>query len=290
METIEEIKKRIESATDLRDIVRTMKTLSAVNIRHYERAVESVGEYYRTVELGLRAVLREGAAAHPSVKGGGRPVAVVFGTDQGLCGPYNDRVVEKASRELAREDGPEILAVGSRCAVLLDSAGLSPAETFPVPGSLPAVTPMVQEVLLRVYGSLGSEGMGSVTLYHNRPVSGTSYEAVSARLLPLDSHWLEEVRSRGWPGRGVAGWTMEREKLLSALVRQYVFVSVYRAFAESMAGENAARLASMQAAERNIEERIDEYSAAYRRERQSAITGELLDIVGGFEAIESAGT
>ena len=78
---------------------------------------------------------------------------------------------------------------------------------------------------------------------------------------------------------------MESDVLLSRLVRQYLFVSLFRAMAESLAGENASRIASMQAAEKNIQERLAELSTAYNQRRQTAITEELLDVVTGFEAL-----
>ncbi len=78
---------------------------------------------------------------------------------------------------------------------------------------------------------------------------------------------------------------MEWDRLFSALVRQYLFVSLYRAVAESLASENAARLAAMERAEKNTKERLDELRLQYHRSRQISITEELLDIMAGFEAI-----
>ena len=78
---------------------------------------------------------------------------------------------------------------------------------------------------------------------------------------------------------------MSEERLASALFRQYFFVSLYRACAESLASENASRLASMQIAEKNIAERLGELQAEFNHQRQSGITEELLDIVSGFEAL-----
>jgi F-type H+-transporting ATPase subunit gamma len=74
--------------------------------------------------------------------------------------------------------------------------------------------------------------------------------------------------------------------LFMSLIREYLFVSLYRAFAESLASENASRLASMQNAEKNIEERLQELNGQFHRQRQMTITEELLDIVAGFEAMK----
>jgi len=78
---------------------------------------------------------------------------------------------------------------------------------------------------------------------------------------------------------------MDCNRLFSSLIREYLFVSLYRAFAESLASENASRLASMQNAEKNIEEQMQDLNVQFHRTRQMTITEELLDIVAGFEAL-----
>ena len=81
---------------------------------------------------------------------------------------------------------------------------------------------------------------------------------------------------------------MDWETIFRALIREYLFVSLYRAFADSLASENASRLAAMQSAEKNIEERLEELFGQFHRQRQSTITEELIDIVSGFEAMGGA--
>ena len=78
---------------------------------------------------------------------------------------------------------------------------------------------------------------------------------------------------------------MTRPRLIYALIGQHLFVSLYQALAESLASENAARLGAMQAAENNIEERLQDLHLQYNQLRQSTITEELLDIVAGFEVL-----
>jgi F-type H+-transporting ATPase subunit gamma len=78
---------------------------------------------------------------------------------------------------------------------------------------------------------------------------------------------------------------LSQDEMFTHLLHQHLFVSFYRAFAQSMAGENAARLIAMQAAEKNILEMEEELLALFREQRQASITNELLDIVSGFEAL-----
>jgi F-type H+-transporting ATPase subunit gamma len=93
------------------------------------------------------------------------------------------------------------------------------------------------------------------------------------------------VRAKPWPGKTLPLFTMDETKLFQALIREYLFVSLYRAFAESLASENASRLASMQVAERNIEDRLRALTAESRQLRQESITSELLDTIAAFEAL-----
>ncbi len=82
---------------------------------------------------------------------------------------------------------------------------------------------------------------------------------------------------------------MDRETLFSRLLNQYLFVSIFQACAESQASEHASRLAAMQSAERNLDDRLEEVTMVYHRARQDVITSELQDVVSGFEAITSEG-
>ena len=120
-------------------------------------------------------------------------------------------------------------------------------------------------------------------LFYNRPLTG-SFSPRAETLLPVSLSALRETRLK-WESRSLPTFTMPPDRLLSALLRQYFFVSLYRACALSLAAENTSRLAAMQAAEKNINERLDELKTSYQHERQAAITEELLDIISGFKAV-----
>ena len=101
----------------------------------------------------------------------------------------------------------------------------------------------------------------------------------------MDRNWYEQLGHKKWPSRQVPLTTVELDVLLSRFSSQYLFASLHRIMAESMVAENSARLAAMQAAERNIEELLDQLTSHYHRERQNRITEELLDIIVGFSTI-----
>jgi len=291
METVESLKRRIESTEDLQSVVKTMKALAAVKIRQFERAAESLEEYDHTVEMGLRAVFQGGGAgeaiARPSP--GRVPGAVVFGSDQGMCGQLNDQVVGHAVEHLkGLQAAPEdrvILAVGERVRSRLEERGQPVEAGMAVPGGVQGITPRVRDLLVKVTAWQEERGVDRILLFHSEPLSGASYRPRTVELLPLDQAWLERLRQTPWPTRALPLYREAAQSLFSGLVREYLFVALFRAFAQSLASENASRLASMQGAEKNIEERLAELQSRFHQQRQMSITEELLDIVAGFEAL-----
>ena len=293
METIEDLKKRIGSTKDLQSVVKTMKAMAAVKIRQYERAVESLADYNETVERGFQIILRNRpdlmVEAHPST--GAKLGAVIFGSDQGMCGQLNDQIVSHALEKMNRFSPGEkqqrfVMAIGERVRGRLEDTGQSGAKFLSLPSSVTGIVPKVQDVLSVILRWNEDQGLEQVFLFYSKPLSGARYRPHSVHLLPLDRDWLQSIRGRTWPTRSVPQFTMDWDPLFSVLVRQYLFVALFRAFAESLASENASRLAAMQGAEKNIEERLAELNLTYHQKRQMTITEELLDIVSGFEALE----
>lgn len=291
MQTLEALRRKIESAEDLLAVVKTMKALAAVNIRHYERAVAALAQYNLTIEMGLHILLR---APHnhqvvPAPDGGKRVGAIVFGSDQGLCGQFNERIarfaLERLDSLIVPPDQRTILAVGERVTYLLLDSQQPVTKSLPTPSGIAGITVLVQDILPILERWRTVDELEQILIFHNRPISGALYEQVMVCLLPLDLDRLQNLAAEPWPSRSLPTFSIPWPQLFSALIQQNLFVALYRACAESLASEDASRLASMQNAERNIQERLDELTAHYHHVRQDSITAELLDIVSGYEAV-----
>ncbi|MHC4878047.1 MAG: F0F1 ATP synthase subunit gamma [Planctomycetota bacterium] len=291
--TLESLSRQIRSAEDLSSVVRTMKTLAAVSIRQYEEAVESLRAYRRNVEDGLRMLLWDADVTSVDPFAGlrsNRELAVVFGSDQGLCGQFNQQIVTFVTERFAGdtdagEQAPAMIAVGHRCGSLLDEAGFTVEACLPEANSVTAVTDCVQDLLSVIDRVRLTHRTGHVALYFSQRTTATLTEPHRTRVLPVElrrfaDHWDSHRQSRSLPLH-----TLPRRQLLSSLIREYLFVSLFRACAESLSSENAARIQSMQTAERNITERLRELQSEFNLSRQTSITEELLDIVGGFEVL-----
>lgn len=291
METAEAIKRRINNTDDLLSIVKTMKSLAAINIRQYEKAVKSLADYYRAIEMGFQVLLRnapEAIALPETVHHGCRGV-IIFGSDQGMCGQFNEQITALALEELSRLKVPQqhrvILTLGMRLTTHLHALEQPISATMPIPGSVAGITPLIQDIVMKIDAWRTEQRVQSVILFYNRPASGAAYSPHMTTLLPVNVERLRRLAHKEWPSKVLPMFTMDWQQLLSALMHQYLFVSIYRAFAESLMSENASRLATMQSAERNIQDHLDTLHTLFHQERQRAITEELLDIIAGFEAL-----
>jgi F-type H+-transporting ATPase subunit gamma len=293
VQTPEALKRKIQSAQDLLGVVKTMKALAAVSIRQYQRSVESLADYNRTVEMGLQIILKDRQGS-PDIdrKGARRLVAIVFGTDQGLCGQFNNIITQHAVAELDRMDFKKedrgFIVVGMKAADILSDTGQNVLEVLTQPGSTAAITSMVQDITMLLEELRFKRSIENMVLFYNEYLSGANYRPHTLRLLPVDRTWLADLQKQKWDSRTLPMFTMEWERLFRSMIREYLFVSVYQAFANSLASENASRLAAMQNAEKNIEERLEELHVHFHRQRQMTITEELLDIVAGFEVLKTS--
>ncbi|MGV8860658.1 MAG: F0F1 ATP synthase subunit gamma [Pseudomonas sp.] len=285
------LRRKITGAADLESVVRTMKAMAASNIGQYENAVRSLNDYYRTVQLGLMACFqRQATADQGAVQKKNEGIGViVFGSDQGLVGQFNDVLVEFVIDELGKlPRDKRVWAVGERIQSRLADSDLSLGQSFVLPSSITAITPLVGQILLEMQTRREQGEISQVYLFHNRPQPGAIYAPVSQRLLPLDEKWQRNLAAKHWPSKNRPEVINGTDQTLPALIREYLFVSLFRACAESLASENASRLAAMQRAEKNIGELLEDLNRDFHRLRQSAIDEELFDVISGFEALSKS--
>ncbi|MGK2872770.1 MAG: F0F1 ATP synthase subunit gamma [Alphaproteobacteria bacterium] len=289
-DTAASLRRKIASAGDLESVVRTMKGMAASSIGQYENAVRALDDYYRTVQMGLAVNFRQaastGASTHVSPQDAGATGAIVFGSDQGLVGQFNEDMVSFLVQTLESLPGEKrVWTVGERIQSRLADTDLNVRRGFALPNAISAITPLVGEILIEMETQREKDAVTQVYLFHNRPKTGAIYTPVSQRLLPLDNLWRRDLAAIRWPTNNLPEVMNGGEQTLLALVREYLFVSLFRACAESLASENASRLAAMQRAEKNIDELLEDLNRTFHRLRQSDIDEELFDVVSGFEAL-----
>ena len=291
MESLELIKRRISSAQSLKSIVRTMKILAAVSMRQYEKMLDALKEYVNGIEMGLQVVLKDFESLHEFKEtfDGKKTGAVIFGSDMGMCGQFNELISAYAVNSFSgiKSGSIEVISIGDRVAAKLEGRGFNESGMLPYPAGLSGnVKPVMQELLLRIESWREQKGVEQVLLFYNAPSdTGGRYAPQMKMLLPVGKEYLEKLKAKKWESNTLPMYKMERNALFSALIKDLLYAEIFRAFVDSLTSENAARLVSMQAAEKHVDDHIEELNGVYNQERQDQITSELLDIIAGFEAV-----
>ena len=286
-----DLQRKISSAGDLQSVVRSMKALSASSIGQYEKSVAALVDYYRTVELGLGSCLRERTPTSYKVEANqdnkkNLVSAVVFGSDQGLVGQFNQLLADYAVATLEPLPGKrQIWAVGDHMRACLVDTGLPLLGDLKMPSSVQMITALVGQIQLGLEANQSLDENSCVYIFYNRPKTGTLPEPTSQQLLPLDAKWAGGLVQVAWPTKTRPEVIGGENPTMRALIREYVFISLFRACAQSLASENASRLAAMERADRNIDELLDTLQNKFHRLRQASIDEELFDVVSGFEAL-----
>lgn len=287
MEGLQEIKKNINSTENLKAIVNTMKAHASSNINQFQNAARASMEYRNVLDMSLFVVLSEDEEISPldEVKKGAR-LHIVFGSDHGLAGRFNERITTFALENISKSEEDIVIIIGQQVFQRLKD-DLNIYRTFMQPQSTDNISSKVNGLLVQIDEIKEEYPIEKINLYYNKPYENATFAEETELLFPIDLFELANKKSE-WKSRSVPTYFAEKEILISDLVKQYFFITLFRAFCFSLASENASRLASMQSAEKNIDTRLEELNFLFRRERQNSITEELNDIVSGFKAIRNA--
>lgn len=282
---------KINSACDLQSVVRTMKSMAAVNITQYENAVISLSDYHQTVKLGLNVCFHKanslGSELHYKVNNKKKIIGVIaFGSDQGLVGQFNNMLSDFLIEKVQTYHGEKYLwAIGECIQPLLSKVDMHIEKRHRLPISLDTIPDLVGELILEIENQREKKGINQLFIFYNKPTSKSSYAPTYQKLLPFDQSWKDGLLITQWPSRSLPELLNDKETTYKALISEYLFVSIYKACAESLASENTCRLESMLRAEKNIEELLDGLNQNFRHKRQTSIDEELFDLVAGCEAL-----
>ncbi len=289
---------RISSVTNTQKITRAMKMVAAAKLNRAQARMESVRPYAKGIVRIFSGIADDlYGDEHPLLIT--RPVekvlTIVIAGDRGLCGGFNNNIIRTAKSHLEGMTGVEhkLFAVGKRAisgsrklrAPLIKSwYDVFDKLSFMLSSDIAAH-------LLECYQATGDERIDEVYLVYNKFVSRMSQEVVVEKLMPLD---LAGIKARHKNANEEAGENYVRPvyeiepdpvSAISSLVKHFISCEIYHAIIESYAAELAARMTSMENATNSAEEMIDTLTLEYNRARQAGITAELLDIIGGANAL-----
>jgi len=289
MATLRDIRRRIRSVQSTQKITRAMKLVAAAKLRRAQERITEARPYaLKMHDLLASLVGRAGGEAHPLLaqRTGARRRLVVITADKGLCGAFNSNVL-RAALQFLREGAATdltLVVVGKKArdfyrrrqwAVKSEMLGFFDRLAYTHAQELAG--PLMQAYL--------ADEVDEVHLIYNEFRSVAVQRVKRERLLPI------EAEGGGQDGAAPAGdyiFEPSPEKILAALLPRHVTTQIYRALMESVAGEHGARMTAMESATKNAKEMIDVLTIQYNKARQERITKELLDIVGGAEALRQS--
>lgn len=287
--SIEALQKRIKTTEDLRGIVNTMKTLSSVSILQYEQANTTLKAYRENLKNAFWALVKiYGIPQIPAVRGNQRYLLVLFGSDSGMVGKFNKEILSNVyewlrAKKLKRND-VMLITVGKRITMLAEQEKFKIFAKYASANSAKAVGSIAEAVIIKIEQAINKHHINNVVLwYHKR--SKQSVELMKRKILPFNTDSLVRLKDKKWPTNNVPQITVKPEKLFSALVDQSLIISVVTMLNYSLAAEHFLRMTNMQNAEKNIDDNLEELNLTFQQMRQEQITGELIDVVAGYQAV-----
>ena len=287
----EELERRIKTTTDLKGIVKTMKMLSSVSFSQYEKALNSLIQYGKTLHEAFHGLFSQNFFDYsPSEIKTTTPkiLAIVIGSDNGLVGRFNKEIlnyVKTSCSELGTNKKQiRMIAVGKRIALLAQTMDFHLAHTYPISNSIKEISALAGIILTKIDAEVSSQHFDMVEIFYNKQ-QNFSFKPQMRQLMPLSLENFKRLKKTPWEGRMKPLITAEKGELFSALLHEYFTIQLTNAITASLAAEHFTRMNHMQQAEKNIEEKLTQLHLEHQQARQNQITDELTDIVSGATAI-----
>lgn len=296
MESLESLKNSLESAKSLQGIVSTMKSIAAVNIKKYEKSALNLLKYKSNIDLGIQAIISqrpnmlnylnyiENKTENNLDK---RDVIIIIGSNQGLCGRFNDRITEFYLENCNNDINKYIITVGDRIDMIVKGKKVVVDKHFSLSNSIESIVNVVYDLFSIMEKFLTENLLRKVVIYFTSYSSGNNNgNLIKRRILPLEKKYFENLAKNSWPTNNIPFWRINTKSIITDLVQQYIFANLYFIIANSMASEQKNRLMTLQGAEQNIKDYIVETNLKYNQIRQNVITSELIDVVSGAKFLK----
>ncbi len=293
MATLRDILRKIEAVKKTRQITRAMNMVAAARLRGAQARMEGFDPYAaKFAEVLGNLASRIEPDIHPLLikKDGLSRVALLqFTGDRGLCGSFNTNLINMAEKWINDQKGKGIscslTTVGKKGRDYFSKRDFDVIDSYiNVYGSIDmSFIDQMTKVFIDRYMA---DEVDEVYMIYARFVSMAKQEPTLVKLIPIEPPKSKEEQSVS----GFAEYLCEPdpEGLLVELLPKNISVQIYNAFLQNETSENAARMAAMDNASKNCNELVENLTLVYNKARQAAITAELMDIVGGAEALKKA--
>jgi F-type H+-transporting ATPase subunit gamma len=290
MASLKAIRRRISSVRSTQQITRAMKLVAAARLRRAQEALQNASPYHQAlVRVADSLFATERAALGPAENAKREALVVVIGSDRGLCGGYNANIMRAAEDEARRaaRDGMKVkfYAVGRKALDHLRRVGHEIAHQR-INNPRLATFGLAQDLASRMLSEYRAGGVSETGLIYSEFRSALSQRPIYERLLPVREEKPEEGADET---AAPIDYLVEpsRAELVPVVLRGYLEDSIFHALLEAEASEQGARMTAMDSATNNAADMIERLTLEMNRARQATITTELMDIVGGAEALRA---
>ncbi len=296
MPSLKDLRNRINSVKQTRKITSAMKLVASSKLKRAQEQAEQArpfAEKMSAMLANLGAAVRGMPEAPPLLAGSGKDdvhLLIVATADKGLCGGFNSSIARGARRRVQalRAEGKQvrIICVGRKGRDLLrrDLSELIDAYVGDVVSKKKLEYADAEKIATMVTDRFAAGEIDSCSIVYNRFKTVISSELTFKPLVPVDLPEVEEEAAAS-EAKPLYEFEPEEEVILERLLPTNLAVQIYRALLENAASEQGARMAAMDSATRNAGEMIKKLTLSYNRQRQAAITKELIEIVSGAEAV-----
>jgi F-type H+-transporting ATPase subunit gamma len=284
--SLRDIKRRIKSVESTKQITKAMEMVAAAKLRRAQSRVESARPYGLKMQQMLESLAGAAASLHHPLfeeRKVNSTLLVIIAADRGFCGSYNSNVLRTAAKYLKEtpQDSVKLGLVGKKAVDFFKKKPYPIAFKIPQTGGNADVQ-MVRNLSNTITRGFESGEYDEVKLLYTQFVTTTKYRLTLEKFLPIEKP--AEDGDSGMPSLYI--FEPSAEEIFANLVPRYCLTKVLSALLEAFASEFGSRMIAMGNATKNAKEMIDNLTLVRNKARQASITKELLDIVGGAEALK----
>lgn len=283
MANLKEIKTRIESVKNTKQITNAMKMVAASKLRKAQDKIVNARPYADHVNKMIRILKNKNTSTdHPllaDTSNQGKTAYIIVTSDRGLCGSFNSHIIKKAVQQIKEDPNADIICIGKKGYDYFKKQSKNVSENYINLFNEMDFSVSV-EIAEKILALFIDENYDKISVIYNEFKSAIQQDVIVRQLLPIVPVESEEISKLDYV------YEPDEDTIIDELGKKYIHVDIWRILLESSAAEQGARMTAMDSATENATEFIEHLTLNYNRARQAAITTEIIEISSGAEAIQ----
>lgn len=268
-----DVEKKIQTFHTIEDIVNAMKAYAGANIRRTEDIVLSIRSYENNVLSALGDLIAHYPGIFPDRKREGKRILASFGSSQGLCGPFNEKIADAVSETISGDDA--LFVIGRKLKSAIEARHIAYKGYSDSAASIGGIRHALKKTAVEIMEIYKSEEYYNLSFIFTF-ISMKKAEIFVEKILPPDAERMLSLSTAKLPPLTY----IEPEFIFPAILEEFLYISLYRCYVESLRSENWHRMRSMEGASENLKKRLVELDSIRNYARQEEITEEMMEILG----------